>query len=424
MTIQVNVTAQVNAKAIRRETINGRPHWIVPSYTLPANVVMNEVLYPASEIEKHYRSLEGRLAPLGHPMVNGAFVSASDPEAINQNHHGAFNRNVKRAGNRIYAEKFIDVEVAQRTEKGRELLQRLEALEAGTDGTPPIHTSAALFIEKIAANAEGEAQGYKWVAKIQTIDHDAILLNEVGAATPEQGVGLMVNADLATPLQANVGALTGESYREKEARLDAAAQATFGVPGTDSRAWVMDFTDDQAVIGRYGFEPTVFGYKIEAGKIVFDSEGSPVQRQSFWAPVVNKIRNFINPQAQPVTKGGDMPLTTEDQAAVTKIVTDALAANSQALAEQLKPLAQTVGELKANQEAMNKALTANQDAEEKRMREAVAKVHTEVVANALSGEALKAMFDKLPAAQNLAPNSSTAAAAQANATPDAGTYFN
>ena len=32
------------------------------------------------------------------------------------------------------------------------------------------------------------------------MDHDAILLHEVGAATPEQGVGLMVNADLATPL--------------------------------------------------------------------------------------------------------------------------------------------------------------------------------------------------------------------------------
>ncbi len=33
------------------------------------------------------------------------------------------------------------------------------------------------------------------------MDHDAILLHEVGAATPEQGVGLMVNADLARPLE-------------------------------------------------------------------------------------------------------------------------------------------------------------------------------------------------------------------------------
>lgn len=106
--MQVNVTTQVNSQQIRKITHNGREHWVLPSYTLPANVVMNGGLYPASEIDAHYQGLEGTLAPLGHPQVDGQFVSAFSPEGINVGHVGAFNRNVKKSGNRIYLEKWVD----------------------------------------------------------------------------------------------------------------------------------------------------------------------------------------------------------------------------------------------------------------------------------------------------------------------------
>jgi hypothetical protein len=39
--MQVNITTKVNSQSIRRETYNGREHLVLPSYTLPANVVMN-----------------------------------------------------------------------------------------------------------------------------------------------------------------------------------------------------------------------------------------------------------------------------------------------------------------------------------------------------------------------------------------------
>ncbi len=64
--------------------------------TLPANVVMNDGLYTAEQIDRHYEGIEGTLAPLGHPTVNGEFVSAFSPEGINQGHIGAWNRNVKK----------------------------------------------------------------------------------------------------------------------------------------------------------------------------------------------------------------------------------------------------------------------------------------------------------------------------------------
>lgn len=388
--MQINVTTQVNAKAIRRETHNGREHWVVPSYTLPADVVMNGGLYPASEIDAHFKKLEGTLAPLGHPQVDGAYVSAFSPEGINVGHVGAWNRNVKKSGNRIYVEKWIDVEVAGQSEAGKRLLERLEALERGED-VPPIHTSVAVFLEKMEAN-KAEAE-YQWVAKIHGMDHDAILLDEVGAATPEQGMGLMVNADQAKPLHVNAGALGGESFRERENRIQAAAKARFA-PGAEDYVWVADFTDTQAILVRNGGTSEVYGYTSEGGKIVFDEVGSPVVRQESWVTtVVNSFKRVFNHQARPDKPlEGNMPLTAEEKAELTNDISKAFAAN---LAEQLKPLTEKVESLETNHKTLSDALTANAKAEEADKRKAVAAVHGDIVANALSGEPLDAMFKAL-----------------------------
>ncbi|EPG5721694.1 hypothetical protein MOW39_004154, partial [Serratia marcescens] len=391
MKVQVNVTTKVNSQAIRRESYNGREHLVLPSYTLPANVVMNDGLYTASEIDAHYQGLEGTLAPLGHPQLNGAFISAFSPEGINQGHIGAWNRNVKKSGNRIYLEKWVDTQIANQSEGGRELITRVEAIERGED-VPPIHTSVAVFLDQLEPNEQQKATGAKWVAKIHGMDHDAILLHEVGAATPEQGVGLMVNADLATPLKANSGALIGESYRDREQRLDRAAKERFA-PGENEYAWVADFTDSQVVIIRNGGAAQVYGYTSEGGKITFDETGTPVARQESWVTVVaNKVKSLFNPQGQPATNHqteGDMPLTTEEKQELITEIGKGLAAN---FAEALKPITEKVEALQANHTQLAETLTANSRAEEKTKREAVAKVHGEIVANALQGEALEAMF--------------------------------
>lgn len=419
MKVQVNVTTTVNSGAIRREQHNGREHWVVPSYTLPANVIMNGGLYPASEIDAHYTGLEGTLAPLGHPQVNGEFVSAFSPEGLNVGYVGAWNKNVKKSGNRIYVEKWIDIEVAKRTDDGNRLLDRLEALEKGED-VPPIHTSVAIFLEELEASEEQKAQGAGWVAKIHAMDHDAILLDEVGAATPEQGVGMMVNADLAVPLKGNSGALVGESYREREERLDKAAKEKFA-PGEKDYAWVADFTDSQAIVIINSGKPKVYGYKSEGGKIVFDDTGTEVQRQSSWVAVVNKLKAFFTQQEAPATNHkteGDMPLTKEDLEQIGSMVSEAVATNTE---KALKPLSEKVDALQTNHDKLAETLTANARAEEKTKRDAVAKVHGEIVANALSGEALEEMFKNLGDAATLAGNS--AKGPQETGAPNPDEYF-
>ena len=183
-TVRVNVRSVMNTRAVRKEKRNGRDVVIVPSATLPDDIIMNGIKYPAAEIAKSYKGLERTPAPLGHPKINGKFVSARDPEGINIGHIGAWNENLRRENGRVFLDKVIDVEVANRSEGGKAVLSAIEK-------NGPIHTSTGLLCLLDAANG---AVDYKHSARDIEFDHDAILLDEEGAATPEMGVGMLVNS--------------------------------------------------------------------------------------------------------------------------------------------------------------------------------------------------------------------------------------
>ena len=404
MPSQIQVNTKVNSQSIRRETYNGREHVVIPSYTLPANVIMNREFYPEAEIAANYQSMEGTIAPLGHPTVDGHHVSAFSPEGLCTGFIGAWNRNVSLKGNRVYSEKWVDVERAMESPGGQSLMGRITALENG-ESSEPIWSSVAVYREQIPAPEELKKQGADWVVKIHSIDHDAILLDEPPAAGPEKGVGLMVNADQAISLQPNSGALIGESYRERESRLDRAVREKFA-SGPEEYAWVADFTDTQVVIVRNGGKAEVYGYSSDGGKIKFDDSGTAVARQESWVTIAaNKFKALFTPQEQPATNHkteGDMPLTKEDTELLRKIVGEAIAANNDVT---IKPLSESIAAIQTNQQQLSETLTANSRAEEKTKREAVAKVHGEIVANALSGEALDAMFKTIGESAPLGTNS-------------------
>lgn len=181
--VRVNVRTAVNHASIRRERRNGRDYIIVPSATLPDNIIMNRVRYPAEEIEKGYASLENTPAPLGHPDIEGQFVSAKDPEGLARGWIGAWNKNVRRENGRVFIDKVIDVATAMQLEGGKAVLNAIEKGE-------PIHTSTGLYAIMTATKNDADAD---FVASELEFDHDAILLGEEGAATPDQGVGMLVN---------------------------------------------------------------------------------------------------------------------------------------------------------------------------------------------------------------------------------------
>lgn len=193
--VMIQCRTAVNRDAVRRESIDGVEHIIVSSATLPDDVVMNGGLYPAEEIAKSFESLDLTLAPIEHPQINGQFISANDPRAIHDFHAGAFNMNVRREDGRVWVDKYINVAEARKSDRGKRLLDRIDELENNSDPRP-IHTSVGVFVlpeelEEPQTNAAGDE--FTWIAREMVFDHDAILLDSVGAAQPHQGVGVAVN---------------------------------------------------------------------------------------------------------------------------------------------------------------------------------------------------------------------------------------
>lgn len=193
---RVNVLTVVNsASNITTETIDGKPHIVVRGITpVVDDIVMNRKLYPAAEIEKAYNTLERNPMPLGHPKVDGKHVSARDVRAVNEYHVGAWLQNVSHKDGKVTGDMYVNRQYAESSEKGKRLINRLDEMLAGTN-SDPIHISTGLLYSGIAANGESKGKKYNEIATNMMFDHVAVLLDEPGAGTPEEGVGIFVNAE-------------------------------------------------------------------------------------------------------------------------------------------------------------------------------------------------------------------------------------
>lgn len=344
--VRVNVRTLANVKAVRKEKRNGRDVVIVPSATLPDNVVMNEIYYPADEIEKSYISLNRTPAPLGHPTINGKFVSASDPEGINIAWIGAWNENVRRENGRVHLDKVIDVERANQSEGGKAVL-------AAIDKGEPIHTSTGLLCNLEAANGDVP---YKHIARNMVFDHDAILMGEEGAATPAQGVGMLVNAkgeneeikvinsSLTEDIDREIdwaGSRLVDALKRRESvgtweKMKAAILEALGFserePSTNAKENDMPVTDEQ--------------FKALSDEVKTLSEGFSKIGDTIGAAVANAVKPLVDAQAEIVAnqKAKDDAELTElrekivkanlmDEAAAKELTLNA----ARALAKQAEP---------------------------------------------------------------------------------------
>ena len=113
-------------------------------------------------------------------------------------------------------------------------------------------------------------------------------------------------------------------------------------------------------------------------------------------------------------------MTPEEKTELATMVANAVGA-------AVTPLGERLTAIEGTTKAMNDSFVANAKAADDVKRAAVAKVHGQVVADALVGNALNVMFDTLPADGTAAPAAGTAAKLAANSgkpigatTPDLG----
>jgi hypothetical protein len=196
--VLVQCKSLVDKSAVTHEVVDGKEFIRIKSKTMPDDVVMNGVFYPAAEIEKSYLGLNDTLAPFEHPSDSqGRFLSASSPAAITEFHVGAHNENAVYENGRVSVDKVIDVAFALKSEKGKRALERINELET-SESPRAIHTSTGVYlsIEELSEPLTNDkGQEYSLIASDLIFDHDAMLFDSVGAAQPHQGVGMAVNAE-------------------------------------------------------------------------------------------------------------------------------------------------------------------------------------------------------------------------------------
>ncbi|EJD6500640.1 DUF2213 domain-containing protein [Providencia rettgeri] len=186
----------VNSSNISTETIDGDEHIVIRG-VVPVidDVVMNGGLYPASEINSSFKSMEGRQCPYGHPKIGTDYVSADMPRAVNQYHIGAWAENVRKDGEKVIMDVKVNRRFADGCEKGKEFLSRIDGIITG-NSSDPIHVSTGLLLQREQNKGKSKGKAYTWVARNMHFDHIAILpASEPGAATPEEGVGMFLNSE-------------------------------------------------------------------------------------------------------------------------------------------------------------------------------------------------------------------------------------
>lgn len=425
----------INASNISTTTINDQEHYVIRgAVPIVDDIVMNGGLYPAEEINNSYQTMEGKLMPLPHPMVDGKYVSANDPRAINSYHVGAWAQNVSKSGDQVVMDVYINRAVAETKPDGKRLINRLDEMIAGTN-TDPIHLSTGLLTNKEKKFGESKGKKHSWIARNMQFDHIAILLDEPGAGTPEEGIGMFVNADgqegeveTASLVEAANNMKDNWWDRVKlfisnasEMSFDDIYQALRMSIKQDDKKWryVVSVWPDHFVYEEDGenAKPNLFDQKYLISDKVVTLVGDPVEVVRKPTEYEVKTNGETNPMKEKMIaalnaagvktegltddqvwdaynqqvqkKAGDQPGTQINSDAITAAVNLAI-----------KPLTDEISTLKTQ-------LQANAEKDLKTKREAVkAKFPfmTEAAINSLAGEALNDMYAQCQTSTGLNPS--------------------
>ncbi len=271
----------INSKStgkFREETINGRPHIVTSMVSIEGDSIMNRLFYPANEVISASNQLNRIPAPASHPQVDGLFISAKDPMAMNAHNVGGFVMNPKVNGKQIINDLVFDLEVAEKDDRGKEIVRRIKAGER-------IAVSTGLNAQVMnIAGKQGDKEYQGIISNIE-FDHVAVLLNEVPAGDTTFTLNSGAQKDV---LVCNLA----ESVDELQDKVRDAAKEKFET--SNNHVWVFRilFSPDRVVIelnqGGQGDKLILipFGYN-DAGDVVFTGEGVEVERKESFEPVGN-----------------------------------------------------------------------------------------------------------------------------------------
>ena len=194
MTDMEKVLHRLTTNRIRRERLHGR-EFIVATGTILREGVLNgskgRLYYPADEIAADVQAWNGFPIVVYHPTKNydgqAVPVSARDPEVADVSEIGRVYRARMVGTNRLRAELWFDSDLMK---------SRFSSLYARIQSGNPIELSTGLFTQDDPAPRGSSFGGrpYDFIARNYRPDHLAILPDQRGACSVDDGCGVNVNA--------------------------------------------------------------------------------------------------------------------------------------------------------------------------------------------------------------------------------------
>lgn len=171
---------------VRRETRDGRNYLVVPVVMMVEGVHSGShgpLLHTIDELGRYPQSWDGRPVVIRHPQVNGVYVSANSPEILDLYAVGQI-YNTHTNGTKLMAEAWLEVNKLQSISP--ETYQKLEDHEV-------IEVSIGVFTDDEQTSGAWNGEPYTMIARNHRPDHLALLPDEIGACSVEDGCGVRVN---------------------------------------------------------------------------------------------------------------------------------------------------------------------------------------------------------------------------------------
>lgn len=165
--------------------IDGQAYYVINNVPLVKAMVLNNARLDVNEIVKTLKAWNLKPVTFGHPKVNGNFVSAATEEVIKD--HVGFVNNVRMQVDKMRGDLFLNKAKIDALPFGAEFIERVQRGDK-------IDVSTGYF-DHMAEQESGIKDGkhYSYVQKNIAADHLAILLDEPGACSVNDGCGINVN---------------------------------------------------------------------------------------------------------------------------------------------------------------------------------------------------------------------------------------
>ena len=289
---------------IRREKLNDRENIVVPVTMMVEGVHIGShgpILHLAEELGKYPESWDGIPATIGHPQLNGQYVSANSPAILQDWAVGRiFNTHMPESA--LKAEVWLDEVDLERVSE--ETLNRLNNGDV-------IEVSVDIFSDEEATSGTWNTESYTAIARNHRPNHLALLPDEIGACSIADGCGIRVNKKGETKVtnekkviinsenQSQVlmelnrlgFSINEVGYSEIREKI---AQVVYGFDGNNLDHYVEEIYSDYFVYTQFNnrVEPRIRklykqSYSIDtANNVVLSGEATHVKREVSYDPIV------------------------------------------------------------------------------------------------------------------------------------------